>query len=78
MHYSSRKLWEEKRNVHATFTTSGSLDYSYQEQESSEIKTHQEPNWKVVVEGKDGKLANWMTEVEGGIVDSSGEKFLRQ
>ncbi|KAF8860145.1 hypothetical protein BDZ45DRAFT_801150 [Acephala macrosclerotiorum] len=71
--YSSRKLWHGKRNVQAKFTASDSLEYTYQEQEISEIKAHEETDWKVVGNGKDGKLETWMTETEGGIEDTSGE-----
>jgi len=82
--YSSRKLWDGKRNVHANFTASGSLDYTYQVHSliflglplPSEIKVYEETDWKVVGSGKDGKLESWMTETEAGIVDTSGEIFL--
>jgi hypothetical protein len=80
--YSSRKLWHGKRNVHANFTASDSLDYTYQVQNllglhpPSEIKAYEETDWKVVGNGKDGKLESWMTETEAGIVDTSGEIFI--
>jgi hypothetical protein len=73
--YSSRKLWHGKRNVHATFIASGSLDYTYQEHEALEIKTYEETEWKVAGDGRDGQLEIWMTETETGIVDTSGEIF---
>ncbi len=73
--YSSRKLWHGKRNVHANFTALDYLDYTYQEYEGSEVKSHEEIDWKVVGNGKDGKLESWMTETEAGIVDTSGEYF---
>jgi hypothetical protein len=74
--YSSRKLWHGKRNVHANFTASDSLDYTYQEKWGFRIKAYEETDWKVVGNGKDGKLESWMTETEFGIEDTSGEIFL--
>lgn len=76
MQYSSRKLWYGKRNVQAKFTASKFLNYTYQEQEVLEIKAHEETDWEVIGNGKDGKLETWMTETEGGIEDTSGEIFL--
>ncbi|KAE9369698.1 hypothetical protein N431DRAFT_560464 [Stipitochalara longipes BDJ] len=73
LQYSSRKLWHGKRNVHAHFTASDSLEYSYQEHEALEIKARDEKEWKIAGIGKDGKLESWMTEVDGWIADTSGE-----
>lgn len=72
MQFSSRRLWHGKRNVQAIFTASNSLDYTYQDHEELEIKTHREVNWEVTAYGKDGKLESWMTEMDAGIVDTSG------
>jgi hypothetical protein len=72
---SSRKLWHGKRNVQANFAASNSLDYTYQEHEELNIKTHKDADWEVAGDGKDGKLEGWMTETEAGIVDSSGKYF---
>ena len=73
MQFSSRRLWHGKRNVQAIFTASNSLDYTYQDHEEREIKTHREVNWEVTGYGKDGKLEGWMTETDAGIVDTSGK-----
>jgi hypothetical protein len=73
--FSSRRLWHGKRNVQAIFTASNSLDYTYQDHEELEIKTHREVNWEVTAYGKDGKLESWMTETDAGIVDNSGIYF---
>jgi hypothetical protein len=71
--YSSRSLWHRRRNIHAIFTDKNSLEYTYQEMGSVEIKSHQELNWEVVGIGKDGKLESWMKETGVGIEDNSGE-----
>jgi len=71
--YSSRDIWHGRRNVHAIFTDKNSLEYTYQEMKTEEIKSHQESSWKVVGNGKDGKLESWMKETEMGIEDPSGE-----
>jgi hypothetical protein len=71
--HSSRERWHGKRNVHAEFTAEGSIDYTYQERESSEVKAYKDTDWKVVVDGKDGYLQCWMKETEYGIEDSAGE-----
>jgi hypothetical protein len=52
------------------------LDYTYQEHQVSEIKAHQETDWKVIGNGKDGTLESWMTETELGIVDTAGKLFI--
>jgi hypothetical protein len=74
--HSSRELWHGKRNVHAEFTAEGSLDCTYQERETSEIKAYKDTDWEVVVDGKDGHLQCWMKETEYGIEDSAGEASL--
>jgi len=71
LQYSSRNIWIGKRNAHASFTTSNSLSYTYQDHHSLEIKSRDEKVLKVVATGKDGKLESWMTEVDGGIVGPS-------
>jgi hypothetical protein len=73
--FSSRKLWLGKRNVQANFAASRSLDYTYQEHDELDIKTHKEEDWEVAGGGKDGKLEDWMTETEMGIVDTAGKYF---
>ena len=76
MQHSSRQLWHGRRNVHTEFTAEGSLNYTYQERETLEIKAHKDTDWRVVVDGKDGHLQSWMIETEFGIEDSSGETSL--
>lgn len=75
MQYSTRNLWLGRRNVHAIFTDTNSLDYTYQELGAVEIRSHQELSWDVVGNGKDGKLESWMKETGMGIEDTSGELF---
>jgi hypothetical protein len=37
------------------------------------VKTLAETDWKVLGQGKDGKLESWMIETAWGIADSSGK-----
>lgn len=77
--HSTRTFWLGKRNVQVNgfydneSPQSNALPFSYQDLIGPEVRTRMEAGWKVLGEGRNGKLPDYLRETEWGLEDNSGK-----